>query len=328
MGHKISLQKTLFLIAIISMNCFPQNSGMKPDFNFKIENIFRRGEQKGFDWDAPSKLSISKEGNLFILDTKNNRVLVYDENLKFIKQIGGEGDKDGYFRTPLDLKMSHDGFLYVLDFDNARIQIFNGAGEFIRMFRVPHYTFTFTIDEEGNIYINSPDELGSITKLDRNGNRLKTFGALVEQDRRKYTMNWAYLEYDYSSKKIIASYQYFPIVQIYKVDGTLLKEFELDSKNVQELKNAEMPSWVGDNMAAKIFSIGLTVRNSFGYVILSHSPQTQYPILYVFNLDGKKVNEVPIQETENQPIAFLTSIYATGKNFYLTTDDGKIYILN
>jgi hypothetical protein len=328
MGHKISLQKTLFLVAIISMNCFPQNSGMKPDFNFKIENIFGRGEQKGFDWDVPSKLSISKEGKLFILDTKNNRVLAYDENMKFIKQIGGEGDKDGHFRTPLDLKISYDGYLYVLDFDNARIQIFSCAGEFIRMVKVPHYTFTFTIDEEGNIYINSPDELGSITKLDKNGNRLKTFGALVEQDRQKYTMNWAYLEYDYSSKKIIASYQYFPIVQIYKVDGTLLKEFELDSKNVQELKNAEMPSWVGDNMAAKIFSMGLTVQNGCGYVVVSHSPQTQHPLLYIFDLNGKKVTEVPLLDNDLEPLAFLISIYSTGKFLYLTTDDGQIYIFN
>jgi hypothetical protein len=328
MGHTIFLQKILFLVAIIYLNCFSQNSEMKPGFNFKIENIIRRGEQKDFDWDTPSKLSISKEGNLFILDTKNNRILVYDENMKMIKQIGGEGDKNGFFRSPLDLKIGRDGFLYVLDFDNARIQIFNAAGEFIRVVKVPRYTFTFTIDEEGNMYINSPDELGSIAKLDRNGNRLKTFGTLVEKDRQKYTMNWAYLEYDYSSKKIIASYQYFPIIQIYKVDGTLLTEFEMDSKNVQGLKSAEMPSWVGDNLAAKIFSIGLTVRNGFGYVILSHSLQTQYPVLYVFDLDGKKINEVPIQEKENQPIAFLTSICATGGKYYLTTDDGKIYIFN
>lgn len=306
------------------MNGFPQNIGSGLEIKYNIEKIFIKGD-KGYDWDQPYRLAVSNEGNVFVLDMQNNRILVYDGDMQFIKSIGSDGDQPGNFKAPIDIEIGFNNLLYVLELENSRIQVFNTSGDFVRLIKVPIRTLSFTLDEDDNIYINSPNPNGPLIKFDKNGNQLFSFGNLLEKDRQKYGYNWAFLEYDQSSKKIIASYQFLPIIQIYDRDGILRKEFELDSKNVQELKHKEIPDCISHKELFHLtYSIGITVQNGICYNVICHASPELAATLYIFNIAGEKINEVPLVLNGGQSIDYLMSIYSKGDNFFLTTADGKI----
>jgi len=97
------------------------------------------------DLNAPSDLAVSPNGNIYIADAGNNRILVFDSNWEQIRIIdslrqGGEGDS---LARPQGLFVTSDEALYVADTGNGRIVEFNANGELVRIIGKP------TSDVEG-----------------------------------------------------------------------------------------------------------------------------------------------------------------------------------
>ncbi len=294
-------------------------------FNYRIENVFSK-DGKNYDWHQPNKVAISNEGNVYVLDTQNKKVLMYDSDMHLVSNIKGGGVESEMFETPIDIKIGNNNLLYILDYHHQKIFIFNKDGKFVRSIRIPQFSLAFTVDVNENIFINSPRKDGSIMKLDKDGNYIKSFGPLLEKENKKFVLNWAFLEYDQTSKIIVASYQYFPVVQIFSSEGTLVKEFELNSVSVQELRDAPLCDWAKDKFAAKIFTVGITIHKGVAYNLISYS-DSQPLTLYLFELSGTKISEIPLLDNKNKPISLLMSISSNDNNLYLSAADGNIYVL-
>ena len=69
---------------------------------------------------------------LYIADSGNNRIVVFDLDGKFVRIIGKEGQGPGEFSNPTGVCVFGDSQLAVADYRNSRIQIFSGRGEFQR----------------------------------------------------------------------------------------------------------------------------------------------------------------------------------------------------
>ena len=73
---------------------------------------------------------------LYICDTGNHRIKVYDLQLDLIEIIGKKGTKLGQFQDPGDLAFDREGNMYVAEQENNRIQVFSPQKKPIREYAV------------------------------------------------------------------------------------------------------------------------------------------------------------------------------------------------
>ena len=73
---------------------------------------------------------------VYVCDSDNHCIQVFDMDLNFIKSIGSHGKGEGEFDSPEDIKFDTSGNMYVADLDNYRVQVLDSSGHFVRMFVV------------------------------------------------------------------------------------------------------------------------------------------------------------------------------------------------
>ena len=73
---------------------------------------------------APRGLDIDGLGRLYVADSSNHRIQVFDSLGTFITQVGGFGVGPGQFNAPRGVAIGSRGALYVTDTDNNRVQKF------------------------------------------------------------------------------------------------------------------------------------------------------------------------------------------------------------
>jgi len=110
----------------------------------------------------PRGLTIGPDGNIYIADTGNNRIVHLSNEQTITGQWGTEGSEFGQFNQPWDVAVGLDGSVYVTDTWNHRIQKFTSSGEFIRAWGVYGQGETptafwgprgITVDQQGNVVV-------------------------------------------------------------------------------------------------------------------------------------------------------------------------------
>jgi DNA-binding beta-propeller fold protein YncE len=89
-----------------------------------------RGGEPG-KMNYPTNLILDKEGNLYVTDTGNFRVQVFDPNGKIIRTLGAVGDKPGSFSRPKGIALDSEENLYIVDTAFNNIQVFNKKGDLL-----------------------------------------------------------------------------------------------------------------------------------------------------------------------------------------------------
>jgi DNA-binding beta-propeller fold protein YncE len=83
------------------------------------------------DFARPTGLAVDAEGNLYVCDTLNNRIEIFDADGKFISTFGKAGDGPGYFSRPKGVAIDGDGHIWVADGAQDRVQVFNQEGRLL-----------------------------------------------------------------------------------------------------------------------------------------------------------------------------------------------------
>ncbi len=73
----------------------------------------------------------AERGHIYVSDSQAHNIKVFDDNGKFLREIGHRGEGLGEFNAPTYLTFSQ-GRLYVTDTLNARVQIFDREGKPLR----------------------------------------------------------------------------------------------------------------------------------------------------------------------------------------------------
>lgn len=81
------------------------------------------GEEPG-DLFLPTGIAIDEQNRVYVTDTSNNRMNVYDENGRFIEQFGSFSGEDGHFFSPQGLDIDSSGNIIVADGLLHKIQFF------------------------------------------------------------------------------------------------------------------------------------------------------------------------------------------------------------
>ncbi|MBQ8160350.1 MAG: hypothetical protein IJ083_06315 [Clostridia bacterium] len=133
-----------------------------------VRSMTRFGEETLKD---PQDLRMGKDGNLYIADTGNKRILVVSREGELIQEIK---DKKN-FKTPSGVNVDAEGNIYVADESARAVLVYSPQGELIRTWNKPtHPLFGDTapykprkvvIDKRGNLYICSKGNTNGIVQI-------------------------------------------------------------------------------------------------------------------------------------------------------------------
>lgn len=145
------------------------------DGQFKF-SFGERGTADG-QFNYPTFITISRNGELYVADTLNFRIQIFDKKGKFISKFGRLGNGTGDFSNPRGIAIDSDGNIYVVDRLFESIQIFDKNGQLMLVFGKPgrkNGEFSIpagiTIDKNDNIYIaDSYNNRVQVFKYIKNG---------------------------------------------------------------------------------------------------------------------------------------------------------------
>jgi sugar lactone lactonase YvrE len=86
------------------------------------------------DFSKPAGVAVDAEGNLYVADTMNNRIEIFDADGQFISTFGKAGDGPGYFSRPKGVAIDSDGHVWVADGMQDRVQVFDKEGQLLISF--------------------------------------------------------------------------------------------------------------------------------------------------------------------------------------------------
>lgn len=103
-------------------------------FVFGKDDAFK-GEFTGADFkesfNMPTYLALDSSDMLYVTDSMNFTVRVFDANGRYVRSQGQIGDSPGSFARPKGVAMDSDRNLYVLDSIFANFQMFNQKGQLL-----------------------------------------------------------------------------------------------------------------------------------------------------------------------------------------------------
>jgi hypothetical protein len=140
------------------------------------------GEEAKFEdalLDKVQDVVISDDGNIYVSDGGNARIVVFDSTGRFIKAFGREGGGPGEFLNLTRLAIDEHNLLYAIDTKSRKISLFTIGGKFIRSFAVKEMAFRFSVKNSANVFLSLASFLsqdGFIAQYDTSGAKMKTFG--------------------------------------------------------------------------------------------------------------------------------------------------------
>ena len=96
-----------------------------------IKCVGQEGRKEG-DFCIPHGVTLYNH-QMYVCDSDNRRIQVFDLDLNFIRSIGSRGKGTGELDSPHDIKFDSTGNMYIADRGNKRVQVLDSSGHFIRL---------------------------------------------------------------------------------------------------------------------------------------------------------------------------------------------------
>ena len=140
--------------------------------------------QAAGQFNVPKGVAFDSSGNIYVVDTNNNRVEKFDSSGNFILQFGSTGSGDGQFVNPVAIAINATtSSVYVTDAHNNRVEKFDYSGVYQSKFGFSgsgngdfNDPAGIAIDSSGNIYVMDPN-LSRVQKFNSSGVYQSQFGS-------------------------------------------------------------------------------------------------------------------------------------------------------
>ena len=97
-----------------------------------VKSIGKKGRNVGeFDWPWGVRYY---RNHVYVCDSYNGRVQVFDSNLNFVRLFGTHGDAPGQLKKPRNIDFDTKGNIYVVDLNKDQVLVFSEDGKYLRNF--------------------------------------------------------------------------------------------------------------------------------------------------------------------------------------------------
>lgn len=120
-----------------------------------------RGSGPG-EFNFPYDLAVGKAGNLYVVDSANFRIQIFDRDGKYLSNFGSLGKQVGNFARPRGISTDAEGNVYVVDAAHGNFQIFDADGRLLMFIGDPSeqdrpagymLPSDVHVDEDGRVYV-------------------------------------------------------------------------------------------------------------------------------------------------------------------------------
>jgi len=187
----------------------------------------------------PYNMQLVNDSTIYVSDNLQSRILIFNTNGKLVNTIGEQGRGPGEFMNPGEIK--YDGNkLIINDMSNRRIQFTNNNGDYISSFRTDNSVMSLEINNDTIFsYIRyhahkDVDKYPLITVFDDDGNIINTFGShkLMVPNAHAFASSCILNIYN---NKLYILFKYYPVLQIYSLEGELVEEITFNSEYYRSL---------------------------------------------------------------------------------------------
>ena len=138
---------------------------------------------------GPRGLAVDAAGWVYVADTGNKRIQVFDANGQFITQFGGFGALEGQMDEPVGVALDSGGRIYVADTWNQRMEVFDKSFRFLNQWGIHGWIGQgfnnkpyLAVDSQGRVYVTDPESYRVIV-FTPDGDILAVFGEYGFDDR-------------------------------------------------------------------------------------------------------------------------------------------------
>jgi len=110
------------------------------------------------DFSGPTGVAVDSDGNLYVSDTMNYRVEIFDADGKYISQFGRHCDGPGCFAHPKGIAVDGDGHIWVADGMLDLLQVFNKDGDLLA-FLGGHGNLPGQFDALTNVFVDKQNRV-------------------------------------------------------------------------------------------------------------------------------------------------------------------------
>ena len=97
-----------------------------------VKSVGKKGRNAG-EFDHPNGVKFYKY-QVYVCDSDNGRVQVFDSNLNFVRLFGAHGDGPGQLKKAMDIDFDSQGNSYVIDEVKDQVLVFSGNGQYLYHF--------------------------------------------------------------------------------------------------------------------------------------------------------------------------------------------------
>ena len=135
-------------------------SGQSSAVPFALLGLWGKPGQDAGEFNRAEGIAVGPNDSVYVADSCNHRIQVFDRTGKFIRTHGRAGSAPGAFSFPYDVRVEAGGRQFVCEFGNSRLSIFDAADRLVETIghagrRAGEFAnpWAICLDSKGNLYV-------------------------------------------------------------------------------------------------------------------------------------------------------------------------------
>ncbi len=280
---------------------------------FRLEEELSIGEAVGrekYMFSEIRGIAVDDEERIYVLDSKEAHIKVFDKNGEYVKTISKKGQGPGELGVPRSVFITSQNEIMVPDVSNRRLAFFSLEGEFIKNISTAKMNLRSTrIDSEGNIIgviavIEEENLKHELKKFDSDMNYLYSFTSSPAPSPRSFNPFMPILRWDLTKNdQIVCGYPKKYEIEIFDSKGKVIRKIKKDYDPVEITKEEiehfeELPPTI--KISARKYKSAyqrLIVGNEGKIIVLTWERVADGDGYYydIFDSEGKYIAKIPLK---------------------------------